>query len=570
MIKGNKIYLPLQYSEKNRAKTIPGSRWSPSERQWSFPINYIHTVKQYFPRFTTAIDKVYAIYLETRKADEVKVDTELREKREALGTWDLDKIIADEWKGKPEPYDPGLVIDKPRYEHQTRMVKAGMIFDKFAYFCEMGTGKTRALLDIILNRDPVKVLIVCPKSVITSWEDEFETYNYKSYEIVKGTKQKRLKILDSAVQSFVINYEGLLSIGSSEIWKSFDMVILDESSRVKNHEAKRTKLIIKAFKDTKCKYILSGTPITQSPMDIYSQFNFLDINFLGHASFYSFRGMYAVMGGFGGYQIIRYKQLDDLKDRLNRHSIQLKKEDCLDLPEKIYQKRIVEMASELRVQYNTMRDQFVVELSNGDDLTASNVLSKMLRLQQISSGSYLEGKANNKIKELDTILDDTGCCPDGDGIRGDGSLVIFARFRASLDLISDLLEKKEIKYGRIDGSVNERTDIIRDFQAGRTNVIVCQEQAAGLGITLHRAHTMVYYENTFSLEDRKQSEDRIHRIGQGDKCTYIDLLYEKTVDIDVLKAISKKQDVATFLVDSFCKGDYKLNKKWTAKQGVLV
>jgi SNF2 family DNA or RNA helicase len=256
------------------------------------------------------------------------------------------------------------------------------------------------------------------------------------------------------------------------------------------------------------------------------------------------------MGGYMNYKVVGNKNKKQLIEKIARHSIQLAKEDCIELPEKIYEKRILEMNKELSGQYESMRKNLMLEISEDESITAPIVLTKLLRLQQILSGQYLKAE-NEKLDTLWEIIEEV--------LQNKEKIIVWARFRASIDLIINLLEKKKVKYSLIHGDIKDRQTEIDKFQEGNVPVFIGQIRTGGMGITLTAGNTIIYYENTFSLEDRKQSEDRAHRIGQKKKCLYIDLVYKDTIDEGILEVIEKKQDIAHCLVNNFKKGEYGLD-----------
>jgi SNF2 family DNA or RNA helicase len=433
-----------------------------------------------------------------------------------------------------------------------KMIKMCLVEKRFALLCEMGTGKTKVIIDTYgilrkYNKIDGKCLIICPKTIIDVWAEEIEKDSDLGSVIATGTKRKRIGLLTSCQSYAIINYEGVLSIGECSLWNDFDMIVLDESNAIKNHKAKRTKLILNIFTRNPYKYILSGTPITQNPIDIYCQYQFLSPSFLPFKNYYACRGRYCVMGGFQKYQIVGYKNLPELKAYIAQHSIQLKKEDCMDLPAKIYQKRIIEMSAEMKGQYSEMRNTLMLEFAEDKKITAPIALTKLLRLQQILSGQFLsDQKHNNKLSALKEFLIEAGDTP----------VVIWCRFRPSIKLLCDMCEEQDAPYSVIFGDIKDRAEEIRKFQEGETKRFIGQIQTGGLGITLTAGYIVAIYENTFSLTDRKQFEDRVHRPGQTHKCTYVDFVYKRTMDTKILGAIRKKQELSTYLVDSFLKGEY--------------
>jgi len=532
VIKKGRIYLYIDYHDRHKAKLVNGYRWHNNIKMWSFPISSRQRLYTLFPDKKDEIEKEVKEYYKQWQILEQK-------RKEIIKNYDISKYIP-------------LFKRKP-YQHQIEIIKHCIIEKRFALLCEMGTGKTQAIINTfdILYREGIikKCLIICPKTIMENWTEEIRINSDYSWIILDGKKKQRLKNLTLQKQFYILNYAGMLVLKDDVDWNMFNMVVLDESSKIKNHQAQRTKIILRAFKNVPYKYILSGTPITQNPLDIFTQFKFLDEDYLGFRSFYSFRNYYAVMGGYGGYEIVGYRHLSGLKRKIARHSIQLKKEDCKELPPKIYTKRIIEMSDELKKQYKEMENNLVLEINADEQLTANIILTKMLRLQQILSGVYLNNiKNNKKLLELLEIIDEN---------LGNGNqIIIWCRFIETIKMIENAVKK--IPYSIIYGAIEDRQEQINKFQEGKTKIFIGQIQTGGLGINLTKGNIVIYFENTFSLQDRLQSEARAHRIGQELKVTYVDLIYKNTIDEYILKAIKEKQDVATYLVKSFKKGDYKI------------
>ena len=576
MIQFNRIFLRVSKYKTQLATSIPGSKFHYNIQEYSWPVQMIKTVQAHFPDAAAQLQVEYDKYVEhyakeqaalararsdkrqeTRTGGGKKYVQEIRQDAKLLAiSGDEADSIYNDMKRAPDPMFPYKL--KPYY-HQIQMIKAGIKYDKLAYFCEMGTGKTKVIVDLMrikargqFDFRPLRAIIFAPKSVIFSWGDEIDKNSDLKYNICTGTRKQKLKaLLDKDADVVVTNYETAVTFGvEPELWGTFNMVVLDESSKIKSHKAKRTNILHAAFKQTPFKYILSGTPITQNPADIWAQLFFLDDKILGNKNYFSFRNRYCIMGGFEKHQVIGYKDLPILKEKISASSLQLKKDECLDLPEKVYQVRKIEMSTHMKEQYKQMHKQSVLELKAQANVTAPIVLTKILRLQEILSGKYLEKGRNEKAEELMDIINKA--------IGYGRQIVVWCKFRASIDIISARLETEGIPCSIFHGDTRDRKGEIDKFQSGEHKVFVGQERTGGLGITLHSGNVMVYFENEFSLEVRKQSEDRIHRIGQNKKCLYIDLVYEKTVDTMVLKAIKNKQDIATYLVDSFKEGEYEL------------
>ena len=438
----------------------------------------------------------------------------------------------------------------------------------FGFLFEMGCGKTLtaiATLGAAYKLGKIeKVLIIAPTSVCSVWPKEFEEYaDFKTMvKVLLGDKDKRLKALSDldnfpfkALRVAVINYESTWReeiFGALSVWNP-DMIICDESQRIKTHDAEQSKAVHKLGDQAKYKLILSGTPVQNNAIDLYSQYRFLDSTIFG-TNFYQFRNRYAIMGGFNRHQIIGYRDLDQLIQKEHSIAYRVTKAEALDLPEQTFLQRRIELTVKEKALYNRLKRESFAELEGGGQITATTILTKLLRLQQFSGGFIIpdgqdkpELVSNGKLSALEELIEDYV-------IDAGKKLVIFARFRPEIDLIGRMLKKKKIRYGEIYGDVKleSRGDIVKDFQTNpETMVFLAQIDTAGLGITLTAADTCVYYSVNFNYAAYSQSLARIHRIGQKNTCTYIHLITEGTVDETILKALAKKEDLAKTIVDEW-------------------
>jgi len=413
-----------------------------------------------------------------------------------------------------------------------------------------------------------RVLVVAPTSVCAVWPKEFKEYADFRY-IVKtllGTKAQRLKQLDDlerfpfqALKVAVINYESVWRDGIAERLMEYDadLIIADESQRIKTHDANQSKAMHQLGDKARYKLIISGTPIQNEAMDIFSQYRFLDPTVFG-TNYYAFRGRYAVMGGFNRKQVVAYRDLDQLIKKEHSIAYRVTKEEALDLPEQTFENRYITLDSKERNLYDRLRRDSYAELDGGGKITATTVLTKLLRLQQFTGGFLVEDDADKpqlvshgKLDTLSDILHDYV-------VEGKKKLVIFARFIPEIMEIIKLTDKALGKhgmksvaiYGDIDKSL--RGDIVQQFQTDpATMVFIGQIDTAGTGITLTAADTCVYYSVNFNYATYSQSMSRIHRIGQRNTCTYIHLVVENTIDSKVLQSLSKKEDLAKTVVDDW-------------------
>jgi len=457
------------------------------------------------------------------------------------------------------------------YAHQLKALEMSWNKEVFAYFMEMGTGKSKVLLDnIAMLYDKGKingVLIVAPKGVYKNWYDSeipIHLPDHINSNVVLWksliTKEQQLKY-DSLFKPdfdilniFIMNVEALSTKKGLDAAYQFlnvkkALFAIDESTTIKNPGAKRTKNILRLSKLGKYRRILTGSPVTKSPLDLYTQCLFLDEYLLDHSSYYSFRTRYAVMRimNFSGRSVnivVGYHNLDELAEKLKPFSYRVLKDDCLDLPPKTYMKRTIQLTLEQKRVYEQMKKTALAVL-NGKMVTTVNVVTQLMRLQQITCGHFkadddsVQEIKNNRITELMDLLEEV-----------EGKAVIWAHWRHDITTIVREIEKEYpgsvmTYYG--DTTSDDRQKAIKEIQNPESKVrfLVGTPQTAGYGITLTGASTMIYYSNGYDLEKRQQSEARIDRIGQEKPMTYIDILAEDTIDEKIVKSLRKKVNIAT-------------------------
>lgn len=447
------------------------------------------------------------------------------------------------------------------YAHQMRATMLAVRAMQFAFWMEMGTGKTKACIDALsclMQRHLIRgAIIFCPKAVLYNWEKELDLHSPIPAEerrvmVITGEKKKeQLELAYNTRAPFVVtNYETLLTCESELLQLLVDRpmgIVLDESSRCKNHAAKSVKALLRISPRAPVRYILTGTPLTQGPLDLFPQFLFLNQNILGHHNFYSFKAEYAIMGGYQGREIVGYRNLERLTARLNPWSYRVLKRDCLDLPEKTYRTIELEMSPLQKQLYDQMKDESLVEYQ-GNVVAATVVLTRLLRLQQICSGflpkidefGRSQGMMNLQSPKYAAITELV------DEARESGQkVIIWCRFVEELLAINDAVKAhgSVIYYGET--KAEDRQKAVDAFQTDpKVTVFIGQIQTGGMGITLTAATLVIYASNTFTLSDRLQSEDRPHRIGQTQKVTYIDLIMRKSVDAFVVKCLRDKKDIA--------------------------
>jgi len=457
------------------------------------------------------------------------------------------------------------------YGHQITALEKSWDKEEYGYFMEMGTGKSKVLVDnIAMLYDKGKInsaLIIAPKGVYRNWFSQ-EIPNHLPSHIdhktvlwtattskAKDKEYQQLFKIDYDLHILVMNVEAFSTKKGLEFATKFlnchkAIMAIDESTSIKTPTAKRTKAILALGKLATYRRILTGSPVTKSPLDLYTQCNFLHEELLGFNSYYTFRNRYATMidRNFGGrrVQIVGgYKRLDELSDSLKKFSYRVLKEDCLDLPEKVYIQREVELSDEQRQIYATMKSAALAQLK-GKMATAPHVLTQLMRLHQITCGHLKNDDdtiteiKNNRMVELLDVLDEV-----------EGKVIIWANYVYDIQQIVKAISKKFGEdsivqyYGAIPADIRQKN--IERFQDSNSNArfFVGNPQTGGYGITLTAANNVIYYSNGYDLEKRLQSEDRAHRIGQKKSVTYVDFITPKTVDEKIVKALRKKMNIAT-------------------------
>ena len=459
----------------------------------------------------------------------------------------------------------------PPFQHQLEALELSHDKEEYALFCEMGTGKSKILIDtmsMLYDRGEIEAaLIIAPKGVYKNWEqNELPVHlpTHIVHDIIMWSPaqtQKNLKNLERAfdrsenLKIVVMNIEAFSTDKGTNFALEFAkarriLMTVDESTTIKNRTAKRTKNVVTVGKAAKYRRIMTGSPITQSPLDLYSQCEFLGPYILGFQSFWTFQNRYALMvkrsvGTHSFNKITGYQNLNELGELIEKFSYRKRKEDCLDLPDKIYTKRSVELTDKQAKIYGQLKRQALADLDNGT-VTAQHVLTQLLRLQQVCSGfvklddGSIEEIGGNKLNELMEALEEI-----------DGKAIIWANFTHDILAIEKALIKEygadsvRTYYGET--KVDDRQQMVRDFQNMEhpLRFFIGQPRTGGYGLTLTAATTIVYFSNGYDLEVRLQSEDRAHRIGQKNNVTYIDIVTENTVDEKILRALRQKINIAT-------------------------
>ena len=454
------------------------------------------------------------------------------------------------------------------FAHQKKALEMSWDKEVFAYFMEMGTGKSKVLIDniaVLYNAGKINgALIVAPKGVYKNWFDQ-EIPNHMPDYIEKKVglwktdpKAKDLQPLfktGAELHILIMNVEAFSTKKGVSFAEKFlnsheTLMAIDESTTIKNPGALRTKTIVSLRPLTKYRRILTGSPVTKSPLDLFTQCYFLDPYLLDQSSYYVFRTRYAICRkiNVSGRQVeivVGYRNLPELSEKLKPFSYRVLKDDCLDLPKKTYMKRTVELTAEQKKVYKQMKQEAIAFL-NGKMVTSATVITQLMRLHQITCGHFksndgtVQDLKNNRITQLMDILEEV-----------EGKAVIWAHYRHDIEKIVEAISKTYGEntvvtyYG--DTTTDDRQKAIKKIQDENSPVrfIIGTPQTGGYGITLTGASTMIYYSNGYDLEKRQQSEARIDRIGQKRPMTYIDIMAEDTIDDKIVKSLRNKVNIAT-------------------------
>ena len=456
------------------------------------------------------------------------------------------------------------------YAHQLTALDKSWNRETYAYFMEMGTGKTKVLIDnVAMLYDKGKIngaLIVAPKGVIGTWHNQEIPTHLPNHinnvtvlwqpNITKKQQEKlnTLFALGEDLHILIMNVEAFSTTKGRDFAMKFlnshrALMAIDESTTIKTPTAKRTKNILSLTPLTKYRRIMTGSPVTKNPLDLFSQCYFLDPFHLNHESYYSFRMRYAIMktANIAGRKIqlvSGFRNLGELSNKLKPFSYRVLKEDCLDLPDKIFMKRNIKLSPDQLKVYDQMKKEALAIL-NGKKVTTVNALTQLMRLQQITCGHFTSDDGmtqpikNNRITELMDVLEET-----------EGKAIIWAHYQYDITAII-----KEVIKVHGPGSIvdyygltpqDQRQGNIKKFQSDpKCRFIVGTPATGGYGITLTAANTVIYYSNGYDLEKRLQSEDRAHRIGQQKSVTYVDLICDDTVDEKIVKSLRKKINIAS-------------------------
>jgi len=557
----NTIYVAVTFGDLAlvKARNIPQRKWSKTKKAWACrpSLANLDYIKANFPDAKWSKDAKMAF----EKAD---IHRKARDKIRT-GEVEFDFSLLD-----------FVPFAKRPFLHQKKALLLARDLPAFAYFMDQGTGKTKSIIDDAAHnfrQGKINALLVfSPNDVKTNWvawphmlepgeKDAVDDHMPPDIHATKGVwistpKGDEKKAWawfedrlngDTSGQLIVlaVNYDALnvprFFNFAMDFCRRFDvMIACDESTEIKTPGSLRSKAAKKIRKLCKVARIATGTPVIKRPLDAYSQFEFLDEDILGYGSFYAFKNQFAVMGGFKNKQVLTYRNLEELQEKIKSCSFRVTKDECFDLPPKQFQKIRVEMSKEQTKAYKSMKDEMFAEFK-GDVITAPIAITQVMRLAQITGGYMTDGdkvmelvkpKSNPKFQAIMRLIEESG----------DQQMLVWCHFRQEIAGLVSLLKEQGIPFAEFHGGVTteQRLRIRKDFAAGEYKVVVANQACAGRGIDEFKAASLVaYLSNSHDTEDRIQSEDRTHRFGsQRHKAiNYYDILIPNTVDVKIIQTL---------------------------------
>lgn len=483
--------------------------------------------------------------------------------------------------GKQFPADFPFKTDP--MQHQLEALHESYARKEKALFMEMGTGKTWVAIQLMSQyhmEDSIDfAVVICPTGVKPVWEIELQKHapvevspfvlnagKYKEFKewAREAYRNKHTQVLPVLVMGVEALSQGNAFDEVTSVIKHFRyMAVLDESSSIKNWKSKRSESCWEIGGGAEYSLIMTGTPITQGIPDLFSQFWFLNWQIIGKKNYYAFRSRYVIMGGYKAKQEVGYQNVGELLDILKPHVFVRRKKDVLDLPEKQFQSRVVEPSPAQTKALRELKDEFET-IINGQLIETEEILERMTRYQQICGGFYpvpkdggdpddpetewttepIPGK-NPKMDELINVINEV-----------EGKVIIWARYIAEIQLIIKALSEKygpeTVVHYYGETTDDERRDHTVAFQDpdSPARFMVANQTVGGMGVTWTAATNTIYYSNTFSYQDRAQSEDRNHRKGQTETVNYVDIYLGVPQDLMIKAAQERKQSLAEYVTES--------------------
>lgn len=544
------------YEQREMLKTKYGASYDKTEKAWIVPVGMkiINELRDNYNLYVSANVKKY---IQEHSAMYSSIN-ELKNKKDIELKYDFQPYIRNATLMRHQQVACNIAMTLFNNNH------TGVMLDM-----EMGTGKTMTAMALVGSlKNTKKVLVICPKISLGVWDREYKKFANYDHIIcpLNGTAKKRLQLMQELIDSegnyeksiVVINYEYVYAFEKILAkWKP-DIIICDESHKIKSPTAQQTKSILRLGNLAKYKVCLTGTPLTNNILDFFSQYKFLDSSVLGD-SFTAYKNKYVITGMFNEYLRPNPMHFNELKYRLGTISYRVTKEECLDLPPFTDIYIPVEFSPQNYKLYKEFEKEFVVWLNEHTKVTTENALTQTLKLRQLTGGfCYDYDKDGNR-----TIVDfddakATACAELIENIvEGGNKVIVFAEFQAEIEKIKSICDKFKIKSVTYYGGTSEskKNDAYNEFVNGDAMVFIGQIESAGISITLTNSKYTIFYSTGYKYGSYDQARSRMHRKGQTQNCTYYHLVIKNTIDDKINSSLDKKEKLAETIIDSYRKGD---------------
>ena len=545
MVSGQAIYVEAEYDLRLLCKTVSPYAWLKDRHVWQYPA-------------TPSIAGALAVAF--RQAGKIEGDDAYLA---LLGQYH--RALEDSQRardGAPEtvPEIPITSPDAPPWLHQRRAFAFCKPLAGAMLAMAMGVGKSRVAIDLMQNRGHRRVLVLCPRAVVSVWQEQVRLYAVKPVRAVYldgGDVKQKLQRMQWHCEAFdrqsnpeemclvVVNYESARTTAMAAwlLGQSWDLVVLDESHRLKAPSGITSRFVARLCAQAPYRLGLTGTPMPHSLLDVFAQYRAIDRNIFGVA-YTPFRARYGVFGGYGNHELVSYQHEEELREKFYSIAFRVTAEEVLELPEQQHVYRTFALTGEGARVYREMERDMIAQVQSGE-IVASNALVRLLRLQQVTSGFLPTGDGQriervDRGKEglLDDILND---------VAPHEPLVVFARFRHDLSVIRAVCQASGRTVSELSGSAHE----LEAWHMGKTDVLVAQIQSGSVGIDLTRAHYCFLYSLGYNLAEYEQALKRLHRAGQRQSVTYVHLLARGTVDEQVYRALRERKDVIDRVLEEF-------------------
>lgn len=515
----NHAIIKCRYEEKELVKAIGDYKFNKATSTWSFPLR----------KLVDIIDTLRIDYSPETKIIYGKLRQCRQEYHEKVN-------LADKIKSNTCQVDNLDGIDLSCcYQHQKKAISLAAMFNAYALFMETGTGKSICAIKLI-EYWKAPAMIIAPLSTLESvWMQEFGKW---APQLRKVILWNNFKSWQQPYDVYVVNYEGFKKLSKTvDIAQKIKCLVVDESSKLKSHDSQITKEILK-YRSMPYRLCLTGTPAPNNLLEYFGQMCFINSELLGE-NYYRYRNTFFYSCGYGGYM---YKPMkgaqESIIDKVSRQAFSIRKEDCLDLPDRVYETRHVYMDNVQKAAYEMMKKENILEFS-GSVTLAANELAKIMKLRQVTSGFTINTDgipvfiSDTKINALKDLLEE---------IPEDKQVIIWLNFHFEIERL-----KAEFKntactlYG--DMPQHAKDESIKDFQAGKYRILLAHPLSGGMGLTFTNCHYVIWYSLNYSQEQYSQANDRVYRIGQKHKVTYFLLLAKDTIDEIIYRVLDRKADL---------------------------